>query len=644
MPFEGTDDTEATVSEFLRRIFPYGTWWPDPPPTPGVKPKDPDFRRAPNFPTDAFAAVALLLIRSSGLNQLLIGDPGEHKLPSLEPALDRMRASVCDGGPDFNNSDTCKMFLEAGKEWSQLPRAPAPVVRHWEKLLEAGDEPVYKSVPVGGTFPSWWTHALAILIIADQACEDVGWGIAESSNRPGERPKQSIVAKFAQSAYFSKNAKAFSAISNGKEIITVSENLETLCLCVDPDVVCVQPKVRTPSVGCTLRGYTHNLALLPPRGVMKTYWQHSPGALRSEDSDTLNLLVVPYPYFIRAKSFEISEVEKWKDDGKQKTPRWGWFHLHQDWLNDRIIEFTEELVSAAQTDINTIHGVLFPEAALNWKIFDTMTQQLMKKFPNLEFVVAGSSSNCALENGNVVLSATFLNVPSKNPQEQPDHPFSTRAAVVTSRWKHHRWRLDEPQISNYALGPQLQPHVHWWEAIPLKERELHVSVFRASSAYTTLICEDLARSDPCHGVLRDVGPNLVFVMLMDGPQLKDRWSARYSTTLADDPGSSVLTYTSLGLIERSNNSGHFQKSRVIALWKDDSGTAKEISCPEGAHGVVLSLSGYPVSEMTLDGRDVHTARAWRFHSYQPVKIRANTPRLTKLIAEVVQDGSAPATP
>lgn len=296
------------------------------------------------------------------------------------------------------------------------------------------------------------------------------------------------------------------------------------------------------------------------------------------------------------------------------------------------MDFTKKLIDAAQTDIEKIHGVLFPEVALTYPLFNRLAQELMHNFPHLEFIVSGSTSNCALEEGNVVLSATFLNIPTKTQDEKE----RKRAAVITSRWKHHRWRLDEPQISTYALGAQLQPQVHWWEAIPLKERELHVNVFRTSSAYTTLICEDLARSDPCHGVLRDLGPNLVFVMLMDGPQLKDRWSARYSTTLADDPGSSVLTYTSLGLIERSNMVGHFGESRVIALWKDDTGKTREIPCPKGAHGVVITLSGYPVTEVTLDGRDVHTSRAWRFHSQQPVTVRIDTSETRRLVEAIIQ--------
>jgi hypothetical protein len=42
-------------------------------------------------------------------------------------------------------------------------------------------------------------------------------------------------------------------------------------------------------------------------------------------------------------------------------------------------------------------------------------------------------------------------------------------------------------------------------------------------------------------LLRDVGPTLVVTILLDGPQLGSRWTARCASVLADDPGSAVLT-------------------------------------------------------------------------------------------------------
>ena len=45
--------------------------------------------------------------------------------------------------------------------------------------------------------------------------------------------------------------------------------------------------------------------------------------------------------------------------------------------------------------------------------------------------------------------------------------------------------------------------------------------------------------------------------------------------LADDPGSSVLTLTSHGMVERSRPPGR-DASRVVALWKDPTRGVREI--------------------------------------------------------------------
>jgi hypothetical protein len=74
-------------------------------------------------------------------------------------------------------------------------------------------------------------------------------------------------------------------------------------------------------------------------------------------------------------------------------------------------------------------------------------------------------------------------------------------------------------------------------------RSLDVYVLRGTSTLTTLICEDLAWNDSCQELVHAIGPNLVFTLLMNGPQLKTRWPARYAKILADDPGSSVLSIT-----------------------------------------------------------------------------------------------------
>ena len=125
-----------------------------------------------------------------------------------------------------------------------------------------------------------------------------------------------------------------------------------------------------------------------------------------------------------------------------------------------------------------------------------------------------------------------------------------------------------------------------------------------------LICEDLARQDPVGDLIRAVGPNLVVALLMDGPQLASRWPARYATVLADDPGSSVLTLSSLGMVLLSKP---FDKptSRVVGLWKDyTSRDAVEIELPPRKKGVVLSLTRQLREEFSADGRSDEKSTAY----------------------------------
>ena len=98
-----------------------------------------------------------------------------------------------------------------------------------------------------------------------------------------------------------------------------------------------------------------------------------------------------------------------------------------------------------------------------------------------------------------------------------------------------------------------------------------------------------------------IGPNLVVALLMDGPQLEQRWPGRYATALAEDPGSAVLTVTSLGMVERSRNPGDAQ-NREIALWKEPNGRARVLKLSEGSHGLLLTLTNRLVENFTLDGR------------------------------------------
>ena len=114
------------------------------------------------------------------------------------------------------------------------------------------------------------------------------------------------------------------------------------------------------------------------------------------------------------------------------------------------------------------------------------------------------------------------------------------------------------------------------------------------------MCEDLARSEPCHEILRSVGPNLLFALLMDGLQISPRWSARYASYLADDPGTAVITLTSTGLDKLSEPTS---KERCIAFVQDSKGQRREINCKEPNGAVRLRLKPTPSKIESIDGRE-----------------------------------------
>ena len=122
--------------------------------------------------------------------------------------------------------------------------------------------------------------------------------------------------------------------------------------------------------------------------------------------------------------------------------------------------------------------------------------------------------------------------------------------------KHHRWSLDERQIYQYHLGGALHPHIRWWEAIDVPRRSVQVVEVGEGITIVSLVCEDLAQNDDVAELIRSIGPTIVSTALLDGPQLTSRWSARYASVLADDPGSAVMTLTSFGMAQRSKPAGY----------------------------------------------------------------------------------------
>ena len=181
---------------------------------------------------------------------------------------------------------------------------------------------------------------------------------------------------------------------------------------------------------------------------------------------------------------------------------------------DDLVALVGSLHAEARRKLGRIDGVLLPELSIT----DEQFRGLRDGLPQECFLVAGVGR--AEAGGQRGTNEVRLSFP---PLQE----------VVQK--KHHPWKLNDTQVIQYGLGGVLSPSREWWEYAQLTERQLDFIAMSEDLVICALVCEDLARPDPVANMVRAVGPNLLIALLMDGPQTKERWAARYATVLADDP-------------------------------------------------------------------------------------------------------------
>ncbi|WP_339986879.1 hypothetical protein [Gymnodinialimonas ulvae] len=556
---------------------------------------------SPPIPTDLFAVAAILLDTSSAFS---------HFDPDPDGADDN------DEQPWFSlKKDDRSECVSLAKEWIALHSdlhtvaTPEGVEKLWGELLAEGPEPIRLPLRNRST-PAWWKTALKLLIIADEASER--FGAPEAADDPYF--KKAVDLKQVRTVQYGPSSET--NWSDDMAYLRSHGSGATFGFQADQNVVNVFPKSRLSVAGCSHRNFSRNLTMLPKVGASRCHWHMPPRELVEDDAMPVDILIIPFPYELKAKSFKPTHQAQDSLRGGDKSDarsEWGNFELRQDWLNESdICDLAVRLMKSAKEDVENVNVVVFPESSLDFHTFGKLCTELKKLEPALEFVIAGSSDNCDPETdgpGNYVLTTVW-------------HDFGQGPrAVISSRKKHHRWMLSANQLETYALTSTLDPRANWWESHNIGQRELHFHPFRKSSLFSALICEDLARSEPCHEVLRSIAPNLVFVLLMDGPQIPSRWSARYASTLSDDPGSSVLTLTCFGLVERSNQTQMFEPQQAVAFFASPFGqTPIHMPFKDGARGVLVTLTSMPEKgQQTIDGRVSQDSRAWKLTSTQPVK-------------------------
>jgi hypothetical protein len=360
----------------------------------------------------------------------------------------------------------------------------------------------------------------------------------------------------------------------------------TLCERIHDSKARVLPKMHTPQTGLTFRSFSFNLALHKSNEILPRWVT----VASQPDKHRLRLLLAPWPLVVKRDWFR-------RVPGEIKMPRrYGFFEYSP---SDGGIETrTERLLNRATKKYGTIDGLILPELALTQAQYSKISRLVLKRHT---FLIAGVASAGSGNN-------------TKRNSVHFDLPLSTGGHVVRLRQgKHHRWRLDNPQVRRYRLQHQLgrDRGKFLWEHIELEDRCLYFVTLRPWLTIAVLICEDLARPDPVGDLVRVVGPNLVVTLLLDGPQLQRRWAFRYAAALAEDPGASVIALTSIGMVNLSCPGLHQEGHRVVALWRDGgSGECKTIKVPPSFEGIVLDVDIEEKTEFAADGRSDNGATGY----------------------------------
>lgn len=541
----------------------------------------------PRWPPDLFALVAFLFQQSGAYSRVIDDDwPG----PTW-PVHDDWKKAVVEAADEWRNAIRKEKASELA--WTPPGQTSVPQL---VKTLWASVTPELARSPTTLCDPqsdrALCDALVTLLAIADEAAH--GAGIDRSREAAfGIGDVREIEAVF--------DMKATSA--------SVNPLGSTLCSRLVQPGFRVLPKMHTPQTGLTLRSLSNNLAFFVPREVTPRWgscgWKEEKDASGHHDRSSLSLLLVPWPLEIHPKFFKALPKGKRPDVHE-------FAYCAPAWTETRAARLAA-IISTANEIVDRVDGLIFPEASLTEEGWTAVLRQIEKP-SGPRFAIAGVADQIADRRPTNTARFGFVLDESFVTPKVTDKVFSPNTVVVQRatqlrqykqhvQHKHHRWCLDAGQITQYHLGASLDINQRWWEGIEIPRRE--VAFFRMWKWLTLsmLICEDLARQDPVSSLVRAVGPNLVVSLLMDGPQIAGRWPGRYATVLADDPGSSVLTISSLGMVRRSRPVGmNDECNRIVAMWKDRSGTCTSINLGPAADAILVTIGRRSDEEFTADGR------------------------------------------
>ena len=503
-----------------------------------------------DWPPDVFALTSLLLQRSGAFRFAFSPPPGREWPP---------------GSPSRWSSTV----EAAGRAWSGVVDAtgeplPPQLVSVLEVVVAAAATPIEELSTGAG-----WDLCAALLTlhaIADEACAGLGVALAAS------------------------NPLGCGYRGRARELLAQHGTLARL----SPDAVLVLPKVRTPAApGTSMRSMSRYVTVHAPSVGVR--WHKLPARRRGTEpfADHVNFLLLPWPLQIRASDFRPVEGSARNDTDEPH----GFFDF--DPAERLDLDLVDRMLVAARAEVDSIDVVCLPESAITEDELAPLEALLESHgVASLATGVRRRRSRLGEFPGNWVHWG--LSPQLEKGRSEPLQSLGTEWFHVRQH-KHHRWSLDAGQIYQYHLGGELHPAMRWWEAVNVPQRVLHFIEFGEGFTVVVLICEDLAQNDEVADLIRAIGPTGIVTPLLDGPQLASRWSARYASVFADDPGSAVLTLSAWGMVDRCRPRGH-EAARVVGLWKDPSNGFDEIPLEPGAQGILLTACVSPAQRHSNDGR------------------------------------------
>jgi len=501
----------------------------------------PAWEELPAWPPDVFCLCNLLLDHSEAYRFAVAPPSGRHWPPAPD-----WNAGIATAARAWR--DACAGAAPGSNEIVLPAGLPGLLTRHWSVVTAARDLPV--SQVASGEAWKVCESLLTLHALADEACASL------EATEPPSLPD-------------AMERRAWALLSRG----SLSR--------VSPRRVRIVPKTNLTLRGITIRSMSRYLALFYESVDVR--WKR----VESEPARVTppvrqrgyNVLLVPWPLEVHASDFRPvpGPLENMDPD------LFGFFEFAPRQRLD--CARVRDLLGAAQSRVGQVDAVVLPESAVTADEV-TLLEDALREF-GATFLVAGVRQPASEEQ----FGRNYLH-------------FGVWTGDGWARYqqdKHHRWCLDGNQIRQYHLSRSLDARKLWWEAIDIRSRAIHVIDVGGGTTAAPLVCEDLARMDEVNDLLRRIAPSLVLAVLLDGPQLVSRWPCRYASVLADEPGSTVLTVTSFGMVRRSRPPG-LPPSRAIALWNDSQHGVKEIQLGVGAGAVLLETSLEGKTLWTADGR------------------------------------------